>query len=125
MIDNRLYPAIEDRMDWTARRQQVLSNNIANIDTPGFHSKDVSFSDHLQMLQVSTPNPKHLAPIGMDSRMQQYEVGGNADMKDNSVDLDHEMSELTRNGLQYVAMIQFVSQKLKTLRSAINEGGKG
>ncbi len=26
MIDNRLYPAIEDRMDWTARRQQVLSN---------------------------------------------------------------------------------------------------
>jgi flagellar basal-body rod protein FlgB len=125
MIDNRLYPAIEDRMDWTARRQQVLSNNIANIDTPGFHSKDVSFSDQLQMLQVSTPNPKHIAPIGMDSRMQQYEVTGNTDLKDNSVDLDHEMSELTKNGLQYVAMIQFVSQKLKTLRSAINEGGKG
>ena len=125
MIDNRLYPAIEDRMDWTARRQQVLSNNIANIDTPGFHAKDVSFSDQLQMLQVSTPGPKHIAPIGMDSRMQQYEVAGNADLKDNSVDLDHQMSELTKNGLQYVAMIQFVSQKLKTLRSAVNEGGKG
>ena len=125
MIDNRLYPAIEDRMDWTARRQQVLSNNIANIDTPGYHAKDVSFSDQLQMLQVNTPNPKHIAPIGMDSRMQQYEVDGNVDLKNNSVDLDHEMSELTKNGLQYVAMIQFVSQKLKTLRSAINEGGKG
>jgi flagellar basal-body rod protein FlgB len=125
MIDNRLYPAIEDRMDWTARRQQVLSNNIANIDTPGFHAKDVSFSDQIQMLQVSTPSPKHIAPIGMDSRMQQYEVAGNADLKDNSVDLDHQMSELTKNGLQYVAMIQFVSQKLKTLRSAISEGGKG
>jgi flagellar basal-body rod protein FlgB len=57
--------------------------------------------------------------------MQQYEVAGNADLKDNSVDLDHEMSEITKNGLQYVAMIQFVSQKLKTLRSAISEGGKG
>jgi flagellar basal-body rod protein FlgB len=125
MIDNRLYPAIEDRMDWTARRQQALSNNIANIDTPGYHSKDVSFSDQLLMLQVSTPNPKHIAPIGMDPRMQQYEVSGSSDLKDNSVDLDREMSELTKNGLQYVAMIQFVSQKLKTLRSAINEGGKG
>jgi flagellar basal-body rod protein FlgB len=125
MIDNRLYPAIEDRMDWTARRQQVLSNNIANIDTPGYHAKDVSFSEQLQLLQVNTPNPKHIAPIGMDSRMQQYEVAGNSDLKDNSVDLDHQMSELTKNGLQYVAMIQFVSQKLKTLRSAINEGGKG
>jgi len=125
MIDNRLYPAMEDRMDWNARRHQSLSNNIANIDTPGFHSKDVSFSEQLQLLQIQTTNPKHIAPIGMDSRMQQYEVDGNADLKNNSVDLDREMSEITKNGLQYVAMLQFVSQKLKTLRSAINEGGKG
>jgi flagellar basal-body rod protein FlgB len=125
MIDSRLYPAIEDRMDWTARRQQVLSNNIANIDTPGFHSKDVSFSEQLQMLQVQITKSKHIAPIGMDSRMQQYEVAGHADLKNNSVDLDREMSEMAKNALQYVAMLQFVSQKLKTLRSAINEGGKG
>jgi len=124
MID-RLYPAMEDRLDWNARRHQSLSNNIANIDTPGFHSKDVSFSDQLQMLQIQTSNPKHIAPIGMDSRMQSYEVAGYADLKYNSVDLDREMSEITKNGLQYVAILQFVSQKLKTLRSAINEGGKG
>ena len=125
MIDNRLYPAMEDRMDWNARRHQSLSNNIANIDTPGFHSKDVSFSEQLQLLQVNTTSSKHIAPAGMDSRLQQYEVAGHADMKDNSVDLDREMSEITKNGLQYVAMLQFVSQKLRTLRSAINEGGKG
>jgi flagellar basal-body rod protein FlgB len=125
MIDNRLYPAMEDRMDWAARRHQALSNNIANIDTPGFRAKDVSFSEQLQLLQVHTTSPKHIAPIGMDSRMQQFEAPGNPDLKDNNVDLDHEMAEITKNGLQYVAMIQFVSQKLKTLRSAINEGGKG
>jgi flagellar basal-body rod protein FlgB len=125
MIDSRLYPAIEDRMDWTARRQQVLSNNIANIDTPGFHSKDVSFSEQLQKLQVQITKSKHIAPIGMDSRMQNYEVAGTADLKGNSVDLDREMSEIAKNALQYVAMLQFVSQKLRTLRSAINEGGKG
>ena len=125
MIDGRLYPNIEDRMDWNARRHQSLSNNITNIDTPGFHAKDVSFSEQLQLLTVSLTNPKHIAPIGMDSRMQQYEVAGNADLKNNTVDLDREMAEMTKNGLQYVAMLQFVSQKLKTLRSAINEGGKG
>jgi flagellar basal-body rod protein FlgB len=125
MIDGRLYPNIEDRMDWNARRQQSLSNNISNIDTPGFHAKDVSFSEQLQLLNVNVTNPKHIAPIGMDSRMQQYEVAGIADLKNNTVDLDREMAELTKNGLQYVAMLQFVSQKLKTLRSAINEGGKG
>jgi len=125
MIDGRLYPNMEDRLDWDARRQQVLANNITNIDTPGYHAKDVSFSEQLQMLQVNTSNPKHIAPIGMDSRLQQYEVAGHADLRNNTVDLDREMAEFTKNGLQYVTMLQFVSQKLKTLRSAISEGGKG
>lgn len=53
MIDNRLYAAIEDRMDWTARRQQALSNHIASIDTPGFHSKDVAFSDQLLKTMIN------------------------------------------------------------------------
>jgi flagellar basal body rod protein FlgB len=35
------------------------------------------------------------------------------------------MTELSKNGLMYLTMIQFVSQKLKTLRSAINEGNRG
>jgi len=57
--------------------------------------------------------------------MEEFEVKGKVGLNDNSVDLDREMSELTKNGLQYVALIQFVSQKLKTIRSAINEGGRG
>jgi flagellar basal-body rod protein FlgB len=125
MIDSRLYPKIEDRMDWTAKRQQMLSDNISNMDTPGYHAKDVSFSDQLQLLQLNTTNGKHITPIGMDPRMEKFDVPGSPNYKDNNVDLDREMSELTKNGLQYVALIQFVSQKLKTLRSAISEGGKG
>jgi flagellar basal-body rod protein FlgB len=125
MIDSRLYPALEDRMDWAAKRQQMLSANIANIDTPGYRAQDVSFSDQLQMLQLNTTSDKHINSTLSDPRMVEFEVQGNVKINDNSVDLDREMSELTKNGLQYVAMIQFVSQKLKTLRSAISEGGKG
>ena len=47
-MDTRLFPVIEDRMDWTAKRHQVLTANITNIDTPGYRTKDVSFSDQLQ-----------------------------------------------------------------------------
>ena len=125
MTDNRLFPAIEDRMDWTAKRQQMLSANIANIDTPGFRTRDVSFADQLERLQLNATNGKHLTSLGKDPRMEEYEVKGTVKYNDNTVDLDREMSELTKNGLQYVALVQFVSQKLKTIRSAINEGGKG
>jgi flagellar basal body rod protein FlgB len=57
--------------------------------------------------------------------MELYEVQIEPDIKDNSVSLDREMTELSKNGLMYLTMIQFVSQKLKTLRSAINEGNRG
>jgi flagellar basal body rod protein FlgB len=57
--------------------------------------------------------------------MELYEVQTEPDIKDNSVSLDREMTELSKNGLMYLTMIQFVSQKLKTLRSAINEGNRG
>ena len=125
MMDNRLFPVIEDRMDWTAKRQQMLSANVANIDTPGYRTKDVSFAEQLQLLQLNITNSKHMTPSGTDPRMEEYEVKGTVGINDNSVDLDREMSELTKNGLQYVALIQFVNQKLKTIRSAINEGGRG
>ena len=124
-METRLFPAIEDRMDWTAKRHQVLTSNITNIDTPGYRTKDVSFSDQLQFLQLRASNGKHItSPLG-DSRMSLYEVQTDPDIKDNSVSLDREMTELAKNGLMYLTMIQFVSQKIKTLRSAINEGNRG
>jgi len=124
-MDTRLYPAIEDRMDWTAKRHQILSANVTNIDTPGYHAKDVSFADQLQSLQLRASNGKHITSSLGDARMQVYEVQTEPDIKDNSVYLDREVTELTKNGLQYLVMLQFVSQKLKTLRSAINEGNRG
>ena len=125
MIDSRFYPAIEDRLDWTAKRQQMLSANIANIDTPGYRTKDVSFSEQLQSIQLNTTSVKHIASSISDPRMEEFEVPGNVQSNGNSVDLDREMSQYTKNGLLYVSQILFISQKLKTLRSAINEGGKG
>jgi flagellar basal-body rod protein FlgB len=57
--------------------------------------------------------------------MRVYEVGAKDRGNGNTVDLDQEMTELSKNGLQYIALIQFLNQKIRTLRSAINDGGKG
>lgn len=125
MIDNRLFPAVEDRMDWAVKRQQMLSANITNLDTPGYRAKDVAFSEQLQTLQLQTTSGAHMLIPDTTSKMEVIDVDGKTKDNGNNVDLDREMSELTRNGLQYIAMIQYVSQKLKTLRTAISEGGRG
>ena len=47
MMDTRIFSYLESRLDFAARRQQALSNNIANLDTPGYKTQDVEFADEL------------------------------------------------------------------------------
>ena len=123
-VGDKLFPPIENMLDWAAKRQQTISANLANVDTPGYKARDISFSEHLQSLALTTTSPEHFQPVSQ-SAMRVYEVGTEAKENGNTVDLDHEMTELTKNGLQYIALIQFLNQKIRTLRSAINDGGKG
>src|SRR5690242_10280997 len=106
MIDNQIFTYLESRLTFAARRQQALSNNIANMDTPGYKAQDVEFADEL---------------AGASST-RVVEIDGNEKANGNTVDLESQMTELTKNGLQYVTLIQYLNQKLKTLRSSISEG---
>ena len=123
-VGDKMFPLVEHMLDWTAKRQQALSANLANIDTPGYKARDISFSEHLQNLSLDTTSPTHLGPLSKNG-LRVYEVGAEAKNNGNTVDLDSEMTELTKNGLQYIALVQFLNQKIRTLRSAINDGGRG
>ena len=124
-VGDKMFPKIENMLDWAAKRQQTISANLANIDTPGYKAKDISFTEHLQSLGLDTTSAEHLTAASQSS-MRVYEVGGTEGRANgNTVDLDREMTELTKNGLQYIALVQFLNQKIRTLRSAINDGGKG
>jgi flagellar basal-body rod protein FlgB len=122
-VGDRLFPLVENRLDWTAKRQQTLTANLANMDTPGYRAKDVSFSQAMQSLDLSTTAGQHLDPTD-NAGMRVFEVGTDVKRNGNSVDLDREMTEIAKNGLQYVALVQFLNQKLRTLRSAIQDGGR-
>jgi flagellar basal-body rod protein FlgB len=122
-VGDKMFPLVENMLDWAAKRQQTISANLANIDTPGYKAKDVSFAEHMQSLVLKTTSPSHIQP-GAQNNMRIYEVGTETKENGNTVDLDREMTELTKNGLQYVALVQFLNQKIRTLRSAINDGGK-
>jgi flagellar basal-body rod protein FlgB len=119
---NKLFPVVENLLDWTAKRQQTISANLANIDTPGYKAKDISFSEQLKAISLDVSSPVHLGPTN-PTGMGVFEVATKEKQNGNTVDLDREMTELTKNGLQYVALVQFLNQKLRTLRSAIRDGG--
>lgn len=124
MIDDKMFPVLEDLLSWTSRRQQALAANVANLDTPGYRAKDYSFQQEMQSLNLAATSGRHIAPVEDASAARMYEVDANVKPNGNSVNLERELTEITKNGLQYVTLVQYLNQRLRTLRAAIIEGGK-
>jgi flagellar basal-body rod protein FlgB len=53
-----------------------------------------------------------------------YDVGTTEKPNGNNVDIERELTEITKNGLEYITFIQYLNQKIRTIRSAITDGGK-
>ncbi len=122
MIESSLLNFIEDQLTIASKRQQVLSANIANVDTPGYRAQDVRFSEQMQSLALSGTSGSHITPFGEDRRFQIFEVGTEMKPNGNTVDLDRELTEVTKNGLQFITLMQFLQNKLQTIRSSVTGG---
>lgn len=113
-------------------QQNVLSNNLANFNTPGFKRSDVvanpTFSKELnktQQSKLSRTNARHLSGTSapMDQPFSIVQDRTSTMRNDgNNVDPDRERVLLLENQLYYDSLIDAVSRKLGQLRSVIGEG---
>lgn len=127
---------LERSLDAAWLRNDVISNNIANVNTPGFKKSSVKFEEFLSNaggeFQISSAkkNPKFL-PIGSDSRIgnppvpQVVQDSFTSSRKDgNNVDIDVEMAELAKNSIRYDTLAAQLNKEFSILKLAINEGRK-
>lgn len=124
MIEDRMFPILENLLSWTSKRQQALASNVANMDTPGYRAKDYSFEQEMETLNMAATSGQHIQPVHDSSQARMYEVATKTKINGNNVDLERELTEITKNGLQYITLVQYLNQKLRTLRASIIEGGK-
>ncbi len=111
-----------------SRRAELLAENIANADTPGYQARDINFSAVLEQAKqhqsssmgLTRTNENHL--VGQNS----LDVGvmyRNPDQTDtgdgNSVDINRERTEYMQNGLEYQASLEFLNSKISGLLKAI------
>ena len=132
LLNNATIDFFRSALDGLARRQEAISNNIANIDTPGYQRQDVSFEDALrarlgetQTLPLATTAERHIQPTGaFASRLGQGQ-GTDAVLSTrndaNNVDIDQEMSNLAETQIRYQTLSQALSNKLQTLRDIIQQ----
>jgi len=113
-------------LDGLSLRQQVISRNLANIDTPGYQAETVDFESTLKhalendgSLTMQETNAAHLASpseanTGFSISMR---PGGSFRADQNNVDVDVEMTDMSEAGIQYQAVSQAISQKLLLLKT--------
>ncbi|RME74836.1 MAG: flagellar biosynthesis protein FlgB [Planctomycetota bacterium] len=100
-------------LDAAALRQRVLAQNIANVNTPGYERRDVSFDALLEAARSGGPSPEARVFVDRDAR---------AGADGNSVEIEREMGELMGNGLLYQTLARVASLRIQQLRTAI--GGR-
>jgi flagellar basal-body rod protein FlgB len=129
ILHDQMIDAMGAYMSRLTQRQEIVFSNIANINTPGFKAKDISFHATMQELlsdptELRTTNPKHSngwKPIM--SQPQVFDVEGLPSRDDqNNVDLDQEMMKMSNTSFGYALISQFVRGKFRTIASSINEG---
>lgn len=118
--------AAQKSLDALWLRSQVISDNIANIDTPGYKSKTVEFEKLLErMLSTSAP----AGGAGLESRLSSLrpKITQNDDVSlkedGNSVDVEEQNIELIRTILQYETVSTAVSSELSRMKYAVSAGG--
>jgi flagellar basal-body rod protein FlgB len=119
LLDIGLIPLLSRALDLTAQRQTLVSQNIANIDTPGYHTRDIDFR---QELQRALPDEENLSATAVPFVR---EVPGLIERPDgNNVSIDRESLLMAQNQLQYQTEAQLLHSEFNRLQLAIN-GGNG
>lgn len=114
---------IEKSLDYLWQKQRVTSNNIANIDTPGYKSKYVTFEEDFQSrlkAALSTGNERRVTSAISGTSPQIHEdKSSSARLDGNNVNADVQMVEMARTALQYQYALSSVNSDISRLRTAI------
>lgn len=111
-----------------SRRQQAISNNISNIDTPGYQAQDVPFESELRRAigdrtgSLATTDPRHMATSTTHSGQlgsQAAQMLTSQRLDANNVDIDQEMVKLAETQMRYQAAASALNTKLSTIRNVI------
>ncbi|NQY21051.1 MAG: flagellar basal body rod protein FlgB [Campylobacteraceae bacterium] len=122
-----------DQLSYRANKQKIISSNIANINTPGYKTKELIFQNELEKvnkndLKLKVTNAKHIAFDSLNIKQMGpllREVDGLEEQNDgNNVNLDSQMGEMSKNQMIFSALQQSIKIDSRLLRSVIEASSK-
>lgn len=130
LSNTTMFQMFEKRMSHSLERQRVLSENVANVNTPKFRPSDVRGLDFKKMLQQSTaglPTAKTSAGHIEGTRLPQ-KFRSDIDRKPNEVlisgnqvSLEDEMAKIAETQGLYSLTVQLYDKHTQMLKTAVTK----
>ncbi|HMM07209.1 MAG TPA: flagellar basal body rod protein FlgB [Clostridiales bacterium] len=113
-------------LDGLWKRQEIISDNVANYETPGYKRKYVSFEENLKAAVESGSATKSQSNQKiMDADIKVGQTNDETMRTDgNNVDIEEETIEMARTTLNYLYSQRMLDDYFSRLRCAISEGSK-
>lgn len=120
-------PKFKAFLDLSSLRHKLTSGNIANVSTPGYRAQDIDFKEEFSRLTGTArrlpgtmTHAGHL-PLGQNQQQTPKITQARVTAGDmNAVDIDHEISNLARNELEFTIAAQLLQRKFQGMKKAIS-----
>lgn len=121
--DAAILAALGRQLNQAVARQTVAASNLANVDTPGYRTREVSFDDALasELGAMARTNPRHLPQAEPDTE-HTAEAEGLASRRDgNNVQVDRELLAMTQAAGDFTKAQTALAAKFRLVRYALTE----
>ena len=136
LFNSTAIPVMEQMVNFTEARQNVLAGNIANMDTPGYKSRDLSVEDFQNRLKQAvaarsqstvfrSPGEGPIAAGGSQSNVNIAQVSKNSKTimrhDEDNVGMEYQVSEMVKNQLQHNMALSIMVSQFRLLQAVISE----
>lgn len=129
MFAGTALPALEQLVNFTQARHTVLAGNIANLDTPGYRTRDLSVEQFQSQMKEALAAQKQSAthaspgmPQGADPVAQvSRNLGSILRHDEGNVSIEQQVAELSKNQMQHNLALSIMQSQFRLLEAAISE----
>jgi flagellar basal-body rod protein FlgB len=106
---------LADSLAGIEQNHRVISQNIANANTPGYRAQTLDFAEFLKRIEQGTTDAK------VSDNIPVHDMQGLSPRKDgNNVDLDGQVGALKKNALMFQTISQLLASKMALARRAMS-----
>jgi flagellar basal-body rod protein FlgB len=129
-VNDKTLKALAAAVKFREMRQEIISSNIANSETPGFKAKRLDFEEALARaldvdgnMGMNAEDPEHfdVGSGGFNNLEPDLydDPNGIVSEDGNTVDRDAEMAKMAENKIMYDALVQLINKKMGLMKYAV------